>query len=75
METQINGYERDRQRRSNLRQIEVVGGGVAAIQRLAGGRKLETGKRRRRQTSSNNANYRKTNTTVRNTRTLVNYSR
>jgi hypothetical protein len=40
METQINRL-RKRQRRSSRRQIEVVGGGVAPIQRLRDGKGLE----------------------------------
>jgi hypothetical protein len=63
METQINRL-RKRQRRSSHRQIEVVGGGLSAIQRLEDGRELEVGRRRARPGTAN-ANYRNTNTTVR----------
>lgn len=70
METQINSYEGDRQRRSNLRQIEVVGGGESAIQRLFDGRKQEVGKRRRNQTPTTGIHTQQPE----NTRTLVNYS-
>jgi hypothetical protein len=61
METEINSYERDRQRRSNLRQIEVVRP-LSNVCEMGESWKSEGGEAR---PGATNANYRNTNTTAR----------